>query len=687
MSTWLSRTDFTTQDKLHSDDLNNVGNDLRQWGGNVNGGGNHLYNVILDNSSGGGPGGGLVFSVFGRHGDVVAVAGDYTAAQVANAVDKSVVYADPPWIGSLSYSKLIGVPAAGVSSVFGRTGAVVGQTGDYSAAMVTNAVSTAYTYADPPWITSLSASKLIGVPPAAVIGATQTPWLQDVSAAGHNLTTLNSINMNGTKLGIGTASPLVPLDLPNYSNANSQLRIGSMEFQGYTLNNSFWTDNLYYNGANWIYRLRVIWQRLDGAFSQTSHWGSVLVQPFFKRYVPYFTAASFPLARANEYEADAASSRLTCARSAAQALTSVHIVGAYLAEKYWPAIQAAAKDAPQPAFAPFRDFPADAIRSVPAAELQQWLQVALGKETSHADTHPCLAERLKALGVQAEFAPPPPGAGAEKLLAPHLSQWENGFDASWREHVLDTWKKIHERTQAGRARIVELRSQGDPAGLDEAGALELAKLEEEVGAGPVAALDLCRTLVEKHPDSLPIRYALARQLLQRGDAAGVGPMESVLEQTPEAVLPGAQLLWDFYRRQNDADRASHWQQRYLEQAAVLQAARAERAKWLLSDTIAGHQLHAEELSALIAQLKAIPDLTRAYLVRKVTRHFRDTPMYLLGFKSGRWWRLHDAAKVHALTQRIRQEVRFPGDTLIINIEGANSRFAGKIREVTDSRIL
>jgi hypothetical protein len=146
------------------------------------------------------------------------------------------------------------VPAAGVSSVFGRTGAVVGQTGDYSAAMVTNAVSTAYTYADPPWITSLSASKLIGVPPAAVIGATQTPWLQDVSAAGHNLTTLNSINMNGTKLGIGTASPLVPLDLPNYSNANSQLRIGSMEFQGYTLNNSFWTDNLYYNGANWIYR-------------------------------------------------------------------------------------------------------------------------------------------------------------------------------------------------------------------------------------------------------------------------------------------------------------------------------------------------------------------------------------------------------------------------------------------------
>jgi len=108
---------------------------------------------------------------------------------------------------------------------------------------------------------------------------------------------------------------------------------------------------------------------------------------------------------------------------------------------------------------------------------------------------------------------------------------------------------------------------------------------------------------------------------------------------------------------------------------------------MAADTIVAHQLHPEELSALMAQLKAIGDLTRAYLVRKVTRHFRETPMYVLGFKSGRWWGLHDAANAHALTQRIRQEVRFPGDTLIINIEGSNSRVAAKLREVTGSRIL
>jgi len=60
---------------LHSDDLNNLANDIRDWGGDVNGGGHRLVNVILDTV-----GSGVVSSVFGRSGDVNAALGDYTAA-------------------------------------------------------------------------------------------------------------------------------------------------------------------------------------------------------------------------------------------------------------------------------------------------------------------------------------------------------------------------------------------------------------------------------------------------------------------------------------------------------------------------------------------------------------------------------------------------------------------------------
>jgi hypothetical protein len=112
--------------------------------------------------------GGSVTSVFGRSGVVVANAGDYAAAQVTNAVSVLGSYADPAWITSLAWSKITGTPATGVSSVFTRSGAVAAAIGDYTAAQVTNAVSTLGAYADPAWITALAWSKITGAPATGV---------------------------------------------------------------------------------------------------------------------------------------------------------------------------------------------------------------------------------------------------------------------------------------------------------------------------------------------------------------------------------------------------------------------------------------------------------------------------------------------------------------------------------------
>jgi len=62
--------------------------------------------------SGGGGGVAPVTSVFTRIGDVVAVTGDYTAAQVTNAVSTIGSYPNPVWIPSYAYSKLTGVPTS-----------------------------------------------------------------------------------------------------------------------------------------------------------------------------------------------------------------------------------------------------------------------------------------------------------------------------------------------------------------------------------------------------------------------------------------------------------------------------------------------------------------------------------------------------------------------------------------------
>lgn len=82
-----------------------------------------------------GGGGGAVLSVFGRSGAVVGQAGDYDASQVAN--DSGVSGATTADALDALAGTIAGL-LTGVSSVFGRAGAVVAAAGDYNTTQVTN---------------------------------------------------------------------------------------------------------------------------------------------------------------------------------------------------------------------------------------------------------------------------------------------------------------------------------------------------------------------------------------------------------------------------------------------------------------------------------------------------------------------------------------------------------------------
>jgi hypothetical protein len=95
-----------------------------------------------------------------------------------------------------------GNPSAGaVASVFGRTGAVTAQAGDYTAAQVTNAVSSISTYADPAWLTSLAYSKLTGAPTVAGT-VNYIPVFTSANGIGNSV-----IYQSGSYVGIGNTAP------------------------------------------------------------------------------------------------------------------------------------------------------------------------------------------------------------------------------------------------------------------------------------------------------------------------------------------------------------------------------------------------------------------------------------------------------------------------------------------------
>jgi len=199
--------------------------------------------------------------------------------------------------------------------------------------------------------------------------------------------------------------------------------------------------------SNWIYRLRVTWLRLDAALRQHAPPGSRVVTWFYHWYVPYFFAFSFPLARANEFEADEAAARLTSPQIACQALTAVSVVAAFLRERYWPGILRAAVDgAPQTTFAPYSKLGSAAL-GISEADGKSWTTAALNEVASVSDTHPSLQERLHALGGTPELAVPALGQAADLLLRPALPRLLTAFDKQWHEQ-LARWRQQQVQKQA-----------------------------------------------------------------------------------------------------------------------------------------------------------------------------------------------------------------------------------------------
>jgi len=65
-----------------------------------------------------------------------------------------------------------------------------------------------------------------------------------------NLTNLNNkfLVTTGGNVGIGTTSPSTKLEVLS-SQTNSSIRTGGLEMQSYAVNNSWYAENLYYDGA------------------------------------------------------------------------------------------------------------------------------------------------------------------------------------------------------------------------------------------------------------------------------------------------------------------------------------------------------------------------------------------------------------------------------------------------------
>ena len=119
----------------------------------------------------------------------------------------------------------------------------------------------------------------------------------------------------------------------------------------------------------------------------------------------------------------------------------------------------------------------------------------------------------------------------------------------------------------------------------------------------------------------------------------------------------------------------------------VQAAQRERDELRLSDTVVIHDLSHETVSELTRQLMSLAGLRRVYLVRKLTRHCENVPLYVLGFRTRAAWSLSNSARSSATLEQIRRDVKFPGETLVVSLDNSNSQFESKLRRLKGSRLI
>ena len=344
--------------------------------------------------------------------------------------------------------------------------------------------------------------------------------------------------------------------------------------------------------------------------------------------------------------------------AAGAALIRSGLLGRNLGEVFWPEFWKKADDEPRPSGMPWQALRDQLPAMVSDGNAPAMLTELLAVATNPQATHPCLAERLRALGAAADLPPklagPEDSAGA-RLLGGMLDRLLDQADAAWWAEAAPHWEARYRTACEERRRLTELdaRTAGemsDVEAVEHAGLIRRWRSSAESEA-------LLRAFVERRPERADFYLALAVLLLDREDAAGIAHAEHAADLDAEAILPACRIVLPFLERQGrEADKTS-WLERGETRVALERAALTERARSLsVEDRFAAHNASACILQELGAILAAQPVVRGAWLVRREVELLPERPAYVLVLRTPWWRRQRRSAPVHAALRDWRPPV-------------------------------
>jgi Zn-dependent protease with chaperone function len=375
--------------------------------------------------------------------------------------------------------------------------------------------------------------------------------------------------------------------------------------------------------AGWIYRVRHMWERLTA----DRH---VLFYGFFRWYEPVFKAYSFVLVRDREYAADNWARKIVGRETAAKDLIQTYVSYSYLEECFNRELDLQSGDRETP--------PEDVVTQMLAAlrqplDRQQakiWLGLVLGEATDTEDTHPCLSDRLAALGYTSPLSWEPTPiecTAAEHFFGDGLTGLAAELDREWAKTRERAWLKQHRRRQYQQAHLEVLNELTTTQPLSLHSAVKRAELTTQIyGDIPAlpqweAILDLDRT----HPNA---HYHIGKTLVRQQVNRGYQHLKLAIALDPDLVIPSCEELYRAYIQSGDLEAAEiylQWRQQHLPKQWRSKLERQVNP----TDRFVPHDLAPEFIAELRSKLAQHPTIRQAYLVRKPMQIFPDYPLYIL----------------------------------------------------------
>jgi Zn-dependent protease with chaperone function len=414
----------------------------------------------------------------------------------------------------------------------------------------------------------------------------------------------------------------------------------------------------------WIYRVRRTWGNILDQLSGDK--GSWLFTPFFNWYVPFFNAYSFVLARANEYEADRCARDLTSPATAAAALVNVSVRGELIDRTFWKPLYQQANHQSAPPAQCFTQLSQVLRTPTDPQRLETWLNQSLNEETGHTDTHPCLRDRLAALGYSPEDAPslvePLTTSAADRYLATALPHLRDHLSQTWQTEVNFGWNERYSNIQEQRQELAALAGQEQ---------LSRADRWTQVGLtysihGDTTAQPLLTAFLQDYPDHDNANYLQGELLLAIDNPQGIEYLERAVDQDfMNHSVDAYQCIYSFLTKQGRKAEADSYRQKLEDSYEKMTAAQAERNQLLVSDSFKPADLDAETREQFLTEFAKHP-VKSAYWAQKIVEHFPEKLLYvLLVERQGSWAERRKDEKTAELTKALLEALVFPGESFVL----------------------